>query len=254
MTELLEQVLSAVLPNLQGIILLFCRVAAAVLLMPGFGSTLLPARVRLVVAIGFTLAVWPLVETGRHVDLLPGLFVEIAVGVVLGLSVRFLVFALQFAGSIASQSTSIAQIGNAAAMPDPMPALGSILTLAGITLALALGLHVRIVEAIVLSYDAVPVGRFPPSDELARWAIRRSADAIAMGVTLAAPFIVTALAYNLALGAINRAMPQLMVAFVGAPAITGAALLLMLVSAPAILTLWTGAIGGVLADPFGAMP
>ncbi|MFC3118840.1 flagellar biosynthetic protein FliR [Jhaorihella thermophila] len=35
--------------------------------------------------------------------------------------------------------------------------------------------------------------------------------------SLSAPFVIASLLYNLTLGAINRAMPQLMVTLVGAP-------------------------------------
>ena len=60
--------------------------------------------------------------------------------------------------------------------------------------------------------------------------------------------------YNLALGIINRAMPQLMVAMVGAPAITGGALALLMLAAPVILPLWLGLLQARLADPFGIGP
>ena len=46
------------------------------------------------------------------------------------------------------------------------------------------------------------------------------AASFALALSLAAPFVIASLLYNVALGVINKAMPQLMVAFVGAPAIT----------------------------------
>ena len=192
---------------LGGLILVFARVAAAVGLMPGFGSSLLPMRVRLGVAVAFTLVVWPMVPEARGVALLPALGVEIAAGVIIGLSVRLLVMALQFAGAIAAQSTSLAQLLGPGAMPDPMPAMGALLTLAGVTLAMVLGLHIRIAEALVLSYELIPAGRLPDAGDLAQWSVARTAHAVTLGITLAAPFLLVALAYNVALGAINRAMP-----------------------------------------------
>jgi flagellar biosynthesis protein FliR len=67
------------------------------------------------------------------------------------------------------------------------------------------------------------------------------------------PFTIAALVIaNLALGAINRAMPQLMVAFVGAPATVWGALALLAITAPAILAVWAAALDRVLAIPFGA--
>ena len=72
-----------------------------------------------------------------------------------------------------------------------------------------------------------------------------------LGFSLAAPFVIAAFAYNLALGAINKAMPQLMVAFIGAPAITAGGLLILMLAAPVILTYWNGRLDATLLDPLG---
>ena len=46
-------------------------------------------------------------------------------------------------------------------------------------------------------------------------------------------------------------MPQLMVAFIGAPAIVAAGLLILMLAAPVILTYWSGRLDLTLADPLG---
>jgi flagellar biosynthetic protein FliR len=58
--------------------------------------------------------------------------------------------------------------------------------------------------------------------------------------------------YNLTLGVINRAMPQLMVTFIGAPAITFVGLLLLLLMAPLMLSVWVKALQGFAANPLTA--
>jgi flagellar biosynthetic protein FliR len=63
--------------------------------------------------------------------------------------------------------------------------------------------------------------------------------------------MIASLLYNVALGVINKAMPQLMVAFVGAPAITWGGLVLLLVATPFILQVWLTAFEGALAHPLG---
>ncbi|RED12776.1 flagellar biosynthetic protein FliR [Pontivivens insulae] len=235
-------------------ILVFARVAAIAALLPGFGGQGIPARVRIAVALSFTMITAPLIPMPQLSISLAVLGAEIAVGVLIGLGLRLLVMALQFAGSIAAQSTSIAQILGAGATPDPLPAMGNILVLAGITLALAAGLHLRVVEAIVLSYRFVPAGIMPGGDAVAEWGLSHVARAFQLGFTLSAPFLVAGLAYNLALGAINRAMPQLMVAFVGAPAITGGGIALLMLSAPALLTAWHEVLQDQLTAPLGLAP
>ncbi|MEL6282489.1 MAG: flagellar biosynthetic protein FliR, partial [Pseudomonadota bacterium] len=46
--------------------------------------------------------------------------------------------------------------------------------------------------------------------------------------------------YNLLLGAVNRAMPQLMVALVGMPALSLGGMILILLSGPVLLQVWMG--------------
>jgi len=243
---------------LAAFILVFARVSGVMLLLPGFGERTIPARVRLGATIAFALVVWPLIAPElRSVDparpFLLMLIVEVSIGLMLGVAIRLMVLALQLAGSFAAQSTSLAQIAGAGIAPEPMPAIGNLLMLAGITLAVAAGLHVKVAVAIARSYEILPMGLPVPASDVARWGTARVAQAFGLGFSLAAPFVIAAFAYNLALGAINRAMPALMVAFIGAPAITGGALLLLLLAAPVILHFWGQRLDLVLADPL-ALP
>ena len=61
----------------------------------------------------------------------------------------------------------------------------------------------------------------PVAGEGAAWSVARTAEAFGLGLSLALPFIAVSFAYNLALGALSRAMPQLLVALVGAPLLIG---------------------------------
>jgi flagellar biosynthetic protein FliR len=243
---------------LVGVMLVFARVGAVVALLPGFGERMIPVRVRLGLAVAFTLVVWPMIAPGLATPAperpLPAmLMIETGIGLMLGLAIRLLVLALQLAGSIAAQSTALAQIFGAGAAPDPMPAIGSILMLAGVTLAVASGLHVKAAIAMARSYEILPMGLPVPAAEVAAWGTARVAQAFALGFSLAAPFVIAGFAYNLALGAINRAMPQLMVAFIGAPAITAGGLLLLMLAAPVILLFWERRLDLTLASPL-ALP
>jgi flagellar biosynthesis protein FliR len=239
-----------------GIALVFMRVGGIAALLPGFGEQSIPVRIRLGVAVAFTMVVWPMlapelvaVDPGRPFVAL--MAIEAGIGVLIGLSFRLLVMALQLAGSMAAQSTSLAQVLGPSVAPDPMPAIGNILTIAGIALALAAGLHVKAAIAMAGSYALLPLGAAPSGADVAFWGAARVADAFALAFTLAAPFVIAAFVYNVALGAINKAMPQLMVAFIGAPVITGASILILLLAGPLILAVWHGRLDAALADPLG---
>lgn len=233
----------------------FLRVGAFIALAPGLGEMLIPLRVRLVVAVALSMAVTPLVA-GDLVPLVAGqgaywlMVTEPAAGLVLGLALRFMLGALQLAAVKIAQATSLAQLLGGGT-PDPMPAIGVLLMMGGLALAFAAGLHVKVTLLLAQSYAWLPAGQLVPGPDLAALASGQMSQAFALAFALAVPFLVGSLLYNLALGAINRAMPQLMVAFVGAPALTWAALVLLLATAPLILSVWHEHFDRRLADPLG---
>lgn len=231
----------------------FLRIGACFLVLPGLGEAMIPVRVKLGAALALTAIVTPAVA-----PLLPPLagamppltffLTEALAGLILGLALRLTVHALQIAGSIAAQATSLSQIMGGAS-PDPQPAMGAILMLGGITLAVMAGLHVHLAEAMLRSYAVLPAGLWPAPHDLGGWGVDRVAASFGLALSLAAPFLIASLLYNVALGVINKAMPQLMVAFVGAPAITWGGLFLLLVTTPFLLPVWFEAFQAALADP-----
>jgi flagellar biosynthetic protein FliR len=233
----------------------FLRAGAMMAVLPAFGEQMIPARVRLVLGLAFTAVVAPALAprlTVEDLGFLP-LLTEPVVGLLLGLSLRFMIQALQVAGMIVAQSTSLSQLLGGLDS-DPLPAIGTLLTLAGLTLAVALGLHVKVAELLLLSYDLFPFAAMPLSREAADWGLAQVAQMFSLGFALAAPFMIASLIYNLALGVINRAMPQLMVAMVGAPALTLGGLALLALAAPIMLSVWGEAWQAQLLDPFGLPP
>ncbi|MFP4327151.1 MAG: flagellar biosynthetic protein FliR [Paracoccaceae bacterium] len=236
--------------------LVFLRVGAIVALLPAFGSQSIPARVRLGLALAFTLVVAPAVPVFAPDRVAPWLFMrflatETLAGLALGLALRLFVLALQTTGAIAANMTSLSQILGGA-QTEPLPAMGQVLVMGGLALATLGGLHVQAAEAIVLSYEILPPGRFPDSSVISEWGVARVAEAFRLAFKLAAPFAILSMLYNLALGVINKAMPQLMVAFIGAPVITLGGLFLLFLASPLLLALWAEALRVFLANPFSA--
>ncbi len=234
---------------------IFLRVAPAIALFPGFGEQTVPVRIKLGLAVMMTLitapAVAPSLRTVQQGEVAMGwvTLTEAAVGLLIGLGIRLFVLALQTAGTIAAQSTSLAQIVGSAGI-EPMPAIGHVLILGGIALAMMLGLHVRLAEMLILTYALFPAAQIPDAGAISTWGVRQVAAAFALALALAAPFVIVSILYNLTLGVINRAMPQMMVVFVGAPVITGAGIALLLIMGPTILSLWVEALGDFMANPF----
>ena len=230
----------------------FLRVAAFLSLLPAFGERTVSTRVKIALAIAFTVIVTPVV-----IQMVPEdpsstfvlfLLSETMTGMLFGMGVRLFVMGLQTAGTIAAQSTSLSQIlGNA--QGDPIPAMGYILVVGALCLAVMSGLHVKAAELLILSYDLIPPGAFLSGSVVGEWGVYQVRRVFSLAFTLAAPFLILAVLYNLALGAINRAMPQLMVAFVGAPVITLGGLVMLFLAAPIMLPIWLEAVDSFMAAP-----
>lgn len=228
--------------------LVFLRCGAALALAPAFGEQTIPLRVRLGISIAMTFAVAPAVSAPAA----PGaaeMLAETVNGLLLGAGFRLFVLALQTAGMIASQATSLAQLFTGAAA-EPQSSFSAVLLLSGLALACMSGLHVKLAEALIASHFVLPQGRFPNGADVAGWGVAGVSRSFSLAFALAAPFLIAGALYNIALGAINRAMPTLMVVMVGAPALTFGGLALLALMAPMMLQLWLGALDRFLISPF----
>lgn len=228
----------------------FLRITGIMLLLPGLGERAIPMRVRLAAAGALTAAAAPLMPPALVPAAIgPGLIAaEVATGAVFGGLLRMVAAALLVAGTIAAQATSLSQLFGAPGT-EPSAVIGTVLHLAGLALAMAAGLHVAVVELIVRSWEALPPGLVLSGDAAAALGTARMGDAFALAVGLAAPFVVVSVLYNVTLGVLNKAMPQLMVVLVGAPAIVGLALAILALTAPTLLEAWRAAFLAALADP-----
>jgi len=230
--------------------LVFLRVGAIFALLPVFGEQVIPMRVRLALAIAVTIAVVPSVWDQVGPISATSAAAAVVGGLAMGAFLRLIMISLQIAGTIAAQSTSLAQLLGTPGV-EPLPALGQLLFVAGLAAATLLGLHTMLIEYIVISYAIFPSTQVPSGGMFAEVGLDRVRRSFELGFLLAAPFVVASVLYNTTLGAINRAMPHLMVAFVGAPAITLGTLILLFLSAPSLISVWMGVLEGFMLNPAG---
>src|SRR3978361_633416 len=105
--------------------LVFARIGAMVMLMPGLGEANIPVRVKLSIALLLTLVILPLHRTAYQIDLqsMSALLVcrvhEIVIGVVLGATARVTLSALQVAGSIIAQQLGLGFVTSVATTQGP---------------------------------------------------------------------------------------------------------------------------------------
>ncbi|WP_029008740.1 flagellar biosynthetic protein FliR [Azospirillum halopraeferens] len=229
--------------------LVFVRVAAAIGVLPGFGESAVPVRVRLAVALIVTLILLPAVPglPERIPDdpvELPALFAgEMLIGLFLGLGAKLFLSALQVAGGLAAQAVGL---GNPFAVDaggfEGGSVLSGVLLIGGLALLFATDVHYLMIGALARSYGTWPAGVFPETAELARRFAELVAVTFRLGVALATPFLLFGLVVNVALGLVNRVMPAMPVYFVGTPVLLLVGLTLFMVTAGAMLTGFTDAL------------
>ncbi|MBB4659646.1 flagellar biosynthetic protein FliR [Parvularcula dongshanensis] len=223
----------------------FTRLSLMMFLLPGIGERAVPVRVRLITALALMGAILPVVLPASAARADTPILVLIAgealIGFGLGFSFRVMIHALTIAGVIIAQAINLSQILGAAVTEEATPAVSTLLTLVGAALFVTLDLHVQAVRLLADSYAVFPLGGVPATDGLGEWAMSRTADAFALSVSIALPFVLIGFLYNVVLGLINQAMPQMMVTFVGVPANVLAGLFLLSLCLGAMMTAWLGA-------------
>jgi flagellar biosynthesis protein FliR len=204
--------------------LVFVRIGTAAAVMPGFSAAWVPMRTRLLLTLAIAAVVAP--ALAGAVPPLPtspaalGLLVagEATIGLALGTVVRIAFSALQTAGTFIAYLTSFTTgfIQDPVAEQQSATVAGFFTTL-GLVAVFAVGLDHLMLRAIADSYALFAPGTPPPLADFSRLIARQAADAFALGVQLAGPFLIVSLVYNVGSGLLARLMPQLPVFFFGLP-------------------------------------
>ncbi len=210
--------------NAWSLLLVFARLGAAMMVLPGFSEVFVLPRARLLFAIALTVIVAPVVAPGlpplpasplRLALVLGG---ELVVGLFLGTLVRVMISALHVAGTIVGFQSSLAN----ATLFDPTEAtqgsmFGTFLGIIGVVLVFVADLHHMILSAIVESYAVFQPGQSLPWGDFSATLSRLIAHAFSLGMQLSAPFLVVGLVFYLGLGLVNRLMPQVQIFFIAMP-------------------------------------
>jgi flagellar biosynthetic protein FliR len=228
-----------------GFVLLLARTGCACMLLPGIGEVELPATIRAGFAVTLTVVLLPVVaplippapdDVWRCAAMVAA---EIVTGLWLGWLTRLLLLALPIAGQI------IASVMGQTNVLQPDPALGpqtavlsSLMAMAGTVLVLATGLHVLPFMALAGSYDLIPPGTLLPAADTADQVTRALADAFALALRLASPFVLASLVWQAGLGVLSKLVPQLHVFFAAMPGEILAGIVLLGLLATTMLAVW----------------
>jgi flagellar biosynthetic protein FliR len=229
-----------------GFILVVARVGTALLTGPGLGENDIPATIRIALAVVLSVLVFPLLRDRLPAvpDAVPGLIgllvLEIIVGAWLGFLTRVWVMALAIAGDIISLMVGLSSV----LQIDPsigiqVPALQRLMALAAIALLFVSGLYLLPIQAVVGSYDVIAPGSAFDAGGAAQMAIRAVAGSFSLALRLAAPFVITCIVWQAALGFVSRLVPNIHVHVISAPAQILSGLALLSVAIAVLFATWS---------------
>jgi flagellar biosynthetic protein FliR len=236
-------------------LLVFARIGTMLMLLPGLGELMVPARVRLTSALVLAGVMLPLHRDAYQLDLralgpvMVMLGEEMLIGAVLGMTARLTIAALQVTGSVVAQQLGLGFV----TAVDPTQGqqgvlIGNFLTILGIALLFATNLHHLVIAALDDSYTLFHPGEMPFTGDMAALMTRTLAGAFRVGVQLSAPFLVFGLLFNLGLGLLSRLMPQMQVFFVGIPLSILAGFLILFLVLAAMMGTYLGSVEDVLRE------
>lgn len=238
---MLQQLLAA---DLFHLLLVFSRLGAAIMFFPGLSSAVVAARARLLLAVGISFLVEPVVRSSLPAvssGLLPTAVLvlgEVTIGIFFGMLTQVYLAALDVAGNIIGYSAGLTN----AFVVDPVTSQQSqlmtgFLTITAAVLVMITDTHHLFLQALVDSYGLFSPGARLPVDDFSATMVRSMSASFAVGFGLAAPVLIFSLVFNTALGLLNRLVPQMQVFFVGMPMQILGGLSIMMMALPPIM-LW----------------
>lgn len=228
--------------KLFAVLLVFVRVGAAFMLLPGFGEPFVAPRLRLLLALLISLLVAPLLD-GQ----LPAMPAEVAglglliagealVGLFLGTVARIFMAAMVTAGMMIAYMSSLAN----ALVDDPSAAqqgsiAGAFLNVTALMIIFALDLHHLLLAAVVDSYQLFVPGQALPVGDLTQSVTETVSKVFLLSVQIAAPFIAIGMIFYLGVGLLARLMPQIQVFFVAMPMQIALGLMMLALALPIVM-------------------
>ncbi len=205
-------------------LVVLARVGGLVTFAPFWSHQAANAKIRVVLAGILALILTPIVlpqiepPSSEIYSLTLVLFSEILVGMVLGFVGRVVFSSFELAAHLVASQMGFSLAG----VIDPSTkaqttAFGTIAQMLGLMVLLAANGHHWFLAATVRSFIHTPPGSFSMSPQLLDILLRMSADALVVGVTLAAPAIIVLLAVEFALEFFGRMAPQFQVFILGFP-------------------------------------
>ena len=236
-------------------LLLVFRTGAFLMSVPVFAHVAIPRVVRLWLVLLLTFLIFPgAVVSGINpprttLELSMVILSEAAVGILMGFAVVILFSAVQFAGHFIGLQMGLA----VATLSDPMGAgeisvIAEFYYLLSLLIFLLIDGHHYVLEALVRSFDLVPLGGAVFGPHLGQFIFNLTGMVFILGVKLSAPVIITLVIVNVVFGIVSRTVPQMNVFIVGFPLSIGVGLAMIGLSLPVFKMVFEKAVYALQGD------
>jgi len=234
-------------------LLVLFRFGGMVTLAPLLGATTIPIKVRLLLVLTLSIAVFPLVPPVAVVpQSFPALAVavggEILIGITMGFALSLLFMGIQLGAELISYQMGFAM----ARLIDPMSQVSTTvlsqfyLLLTTLIYVLQQG-HLILISRLAHTFRTVPLlAGFEPQRAL-RMIVLIITEAFQLGIRIAGPAVVALFLSSLALGFISRTMPQLNILAAGFPVRITLGMLILVVSIGTVNWVFTAGLARVFA-------
>jgi len=219
--------------ELAGFILVLARVTPLFVIAPLFSSTMIPPRVRGIIAVGISIGLTPIAMHGQHVPgdpvVLAGLVIEgLLVGLGFAFALAVLMAGVESAGSIIDVVSGFSY-GNLInpATGEETAVMNRFYSLVGTLVFLVIGGDAWTLRGLDRTFTLVPLTSGPRLSSLVGGAEQVFGDVFAAALEVAAPVLIALLITDVAFGVVSRVVPQLNVFAVGFPTKVAVAMLVV---------------------------
>jgi len=235
--------------------LILMRITAFMVMVPVFGSRMVPPLVKISISILLALILTPLVKPPAFElpddPLRLGLVGagEVLVGLICGF-IMFLVFiGVQVAGQIVDMQMGFG-VANVIhpGLETQVPLIGFFQFLLATLFFLTLDGHLRIIELLVFSFEKVPIGGLTYDASLPALLMQSFGELFGVAIRIAAPALGALLLTMASLGVIGRLVPQINLLIVGFPFTIAIGLVMVAASIDILLILLRGTFGRMWHD------
>ncbi|HUN77639.1 MAG TPA: flagellar biosynthetic protein FliR [Solirubrobacteraceae bacterium] len=256
MSELLDKLAGN---ELAGFILVLARVTPLFMIAPPFSSSIIPPRVRGILAVAIAIGLAPIALRGQHVPsdplALAALVVEGGlVGLGFAFSLAVLFGAIETAGALADLGAGFSY----GSLIDPLSGNASgafthIYSMVGILVFFVIDGEAWVLRGLSRTFTLVPLTAAPQLKSLVGGAEQVFTTVFASALEIAAPVLVALLVTDAAFAVVSRVVPQLNVFAVGFPAKVAVAILVVTATLPFFGGWVANQISTSVGDALGAL-